>query len=179
MKKWNLRQLIFLVLCCDIGLFSKRILSPLTHLVTDLLRIPDGISTGFSLMFLIVAASIVGRFGCAGVMGAVQSVLAVAFGMVGAMGVLAPISYILPGLVIDCVLWGMGRFPMPWRMVAANVLGAMSACLTASFLVMHLRGGLFWLYVGTGCLGGALFGFLGTKIRKLILPHIGVPAPRS
>jgi len=179
MKKWNLRQLIFLVLCCDIGLFSKRILSPLTHVVTDLLRVPDGIFTGFSLMFLIIAASIVERFGCATVMGAVQSALAMALGMVGAMGVLTPISYILPGLVIDCVLWCTGRFPMSYRMVAANILGGMSACLTANFLVMHLRGGLLWLYVGTGCLGGALFGLLGVKVRKLILPHIGAPAPRS
>lgn len=175
MKKWNLRQLLFLMLCCDIGLFSKRLLSPVTILITDALRIPDGMSTGFSLMFLVVAAALVPGFGCAALMGAVQSMLAFALGMVGAMGALAPISYILPGLVIDLVLLLTRRtgVPVGGGMVAANALGSITACAAANVLVMHLPGKLLWLYLGTAGLSGMLFGLLGIRIWALAAPILG------
>ena len=45
--------LIFLALCCDLGLFAKRIIAPAANLLTDSLHIPGGIGTSFSLMFLV------------------------------------------------------------------------------------------------------------------------------
>ena len=101
MKTFRLRTLIFLALCCDLGLFSKRLIAPAANLITDFLHIPGGIGTSFSLMFLVVAAVTVDRFGCAVIMSIVQSGLALAFGMVGSMGALSLVGYIVPGLVID------------------------------------------------------------------------------
>lgn len=43
-KHMDLRHLLFLVICCDLGLFSKRLISPLANIVTDFLHIPGGIS---------------------------------------------------------------------------------------------------------------------------------------
>ena len=56
MKKFDLRTLIILALCCDLGLFAKRIIAPVANVITDSLHIPGGIGTSFSLMFLVVAA---------------------------------------------------------------------------------------------------------------------------
>lgn len=56
MRQLNLRQLIFMALCCDLGLFAKKLILPAANLVTDALHIPGGIGTSFSLLFLVTAA---------------------------------------------------------------------------------------------------------------------------
>ena len=61
MKQWSLRELIFFALCCDLGLFSKKLIGPAANLLTDALHIPGGIGTGFSLMFLVIAAAVCPR----------------------------------------------------------------------------------------------------------------------
>lgn len=92
MRFYPLRTTIFLALCCDLGLFSKRLISPAANLITDSLHIPGGIGTSFSLMFLVIAVVLVPRPGCAAAMGAVQSALALGLGMVGSMGALSPLA---------------------------------------------------------------------------------------
>ena len=37
MNNYKLRNLIFLTLCCDMGLFSKRLIAPVANIVTDML----------------------------------------------------------------------------------------------------------------------------------------------
>ena len=109
MKHLSLRNLLFLTLCCDLGLFSKRLIAPAANILTDFLRIPGGIGTSFSLMFLVVAAELVPIFGCATLMSVIQSMIALSLGMVGSMGILSPIGYIVPGIVIDLIRQYAGR----------------------------------------------------------------------
>lgn len=170
MKRFTLRQFIFLALCCDLGLFSKKLIAPVANVITGALHIPGGVGTAFSLMFLTVGAAVTGGFGAATVMGAVQSVLALAFGMVGSMGALAPIGYILPGLVIDCVLWMTGRTALSRtdRLVCANTLAAAAACLIANLIVFRLWGPILLLYLCVSCTCGALFGLLGSKVTPAV-----------
>ena len=98
MKKLRLNQLIYLALCCDMGMIAKRLIAPAANLFTDALHIPGGIGTSFSLMFLVVGAVLTGQFGAATLMGAIQSGIALAMGATGSLGILAPIGYIVPGL---------------------------------------------------------------------------------
>lgn len=178
MKKFSLKQLIFLALCCDLGLFSKKIIGPFANVITDSLHIPGGISTAFSLMFLTVGASLFPQFGCATIMGTVQSVLALSFGMVGSMGVLAPIGYILPGIVIDCFLWITRSTALDAadKSTCANALAAMTASITANLIVFHLQGLIFCLYLGVSCTCGALCGLLGGKLVKHLKRTIFKPS---
>lgn len=174
MKKFKLNQLIFMALCCDFGLFAKRLILPAANLVTDALHIPGGIGTSFSLMFLTVAAFLMPSCGCAAIMGTVQSVIAFSFGMVGSMGALAPIGYIVPGIVIDLIRQGTRRLPLTAKeaIVIASVLSSMSACLTANFIVFHLRGLILLLYVSvagtSGAICGVLAGSLVTRLQTII-----------
>jgi len=172
MKGSRLRDLIFLALCCDLGLFSKRLIAPAANLITDHLRIPGGIGTSFSLMFLIVAAELLPFFGCGTLMGFVQSMLAYSIGMVGSMGALAPIGYIVPGLVIDVVFFisRKGKFSLETRTVSANILAAVSAALTANVIVFHLRGPILLLYACVSMCSGALFGLLAAALAKRLKP---------
>ena len=175
MRHFRLRTLIFLALCCDLGLFSKRLVAPAANLITDFLHIPGGISTSLSLMFLVLAAAMADRFGCAAIMGAVQSVLAVAFGMVGSMGALSPIGYIVPGVVIDLLLFITRKSPLSPRdrIVLANAAAAPCAALTANFIVFHLRGVVLLLYLCVSATSGAVFGLVGAEIARRLTPILG------
>lgn len=174
MKKFNLRAWLFMALCCDFGLFSKKLVSPAANLITDFLHIPGGIATSFSLMFLVIAASVIPVFGCASIMGAVQSMLALFFGMTGSMGFLAPIGYILPGIVIDlilCLSRKIAKDPGPGIM-PAMILSSVTACLTATVLVFRLRGLVLLLYVCVSAASGSLCGLLTVSMVCRLKPII-------
>lgn len=174
MKKFTLRQLVFMAVCCDLGLFSKRLITPLTNILTDALHIPGGIGTSFSLMFLVIAAAMLAVPGVASVMGAVQSGLALGLGMVGSMGALSPIGYILPGLVIDLVLF-LGKKASVDRSVlllTANMLGALTASLTANLIVFRLWGIVLLLYAAVSLFSGAVCGVLAECIVVRLMPVI-------
>ena len=181
MKHHRLRNLIFLALCCDLGLFSKRLIAPAANVITDFLRIPGGIGTSFSLMFLIVAAELVPVFGCAALMGAVQSILALSLGMVGSMGALSPIGYIVPGLVIDIIFLISRKMKLNTEtgMILANMLSAMAAGFTADLIVFRLRGPALALYLSVGALSGAFCGCLGYALAKRLKPVLEMPEGRS
>ena len=181
MKTLPLRTLIFLALCCDLGLFSKRLIAPAANLVTDLLHIPGGVGTSLSLMFLVVAAATVERFGCAAIMGAVQSGLALAFGMVGSMGALSAIGYIVPGIVIDLVLAATRKSLLSRRdrIVLANALSAPCAALTANWIVFHLRGAALLLYLCVSATSGAIFGLAGAELARRLAPVLGTGPRRG
>lgn len=172
MKKFSLRQMIFLALCCDLGLFSKRLIAPAANLITDALHIPGGIGTGFSLMFLVIAAAFIPHAGCGAVMGAVQSVLALAFGMAGSMGALSPIGYIAPGIVIDLILWTARKRALPPEssMPAANGAASMAAAFTANLIVFRLSGFALALYLCVAAASGVICGLLGAKILCRLSP---------
>ncbi len=170
MNRFSLRNLLFLTLCCDLGLFTKRLIAPAANILTDFLRIPGGIGTSFSLMFLVVAAELVPIFGCATLMGIVQSIIALSLGMVGSMGILSPIGYIVPGIVIDLIFLlsrktGLGT---DLTLTISNMLGAAAASLTANFIVFRLPGVPLALYIVVALASGAVCGsFAGVLVKRL------------
>ena len=170
MKHLSLRNLLFLTLCCDLGLFSKRLIAPAANILTDFLRIPGGIGTSFSLMFLVVAAELVPIFGCATLMSVIQSMIALSLGMVGSMGILSPIGYIVPGIMIDLLFLlsrkaGLGT---DLALTLANMLGAASASLAANLIVFHLPGVPLALYIVVALASGAVCGtFAGVLVKRL------------
>ena len=174
LKHLNLRAWLFIALCCDLGLFSKKLISPAAHLITGFLHIPGGVSTSFSLMFLVIAAALMPTFGCAALMGAVQSMLALFLGMTGRMGLLAPIGYILPGLAIDLILYAsrkMTNSSSPGIM-PAMIASSVTACLTATALVFRLRGIVLLLYVFVSAASGSLCGLLAVSMVSRLRPVI-------
>jgi len=170
-----LTRLIFMALCCDLGLFTKRLIAPAANIITDSLHIPGGIATAFSLMFLVIAVALMPRFGVGTLMGTVQSGIALAMGMVGSMGALSPIGYILPGLVIDCVFWVTGRLKLheEHQILIANALAGMTASLAANLIVFRLRGVVLLLYLAVATTCGAVCGLLGGWVTKKLNLALG------
>ena len=174
LKHLNLRAWLFMALCCDLGFFSKKLISPVAHLITGFLHIPGGVSTSFSLMFLVIAASLIPVFGCAALMGAVQSMLALFFFLSGSMGLLAPIGYILPGLALDLILYisrKMTNSSCPGIM-PAMIVSSVTACLTATVIVYRLRGIVLLLYVFVSAASGSLCGILAVSLVSRLKPVI-------
>lgn len=172
MKRLKLNMLIFMALCCSLGLFVKKLVNPLANVITEALHIPGGISTGFSIMFLVVAAEIVRMKKCGTMMGAVQGFLALALGRIGSMGVLAPLGYFVPGITIDIVyfLQKYLKLSRTGRMMLANGLAAVMASVTANLLVFHLKGIVLLLYLCVSLTSGSIYGYLGALIVPRIYP---------
>ena len=164
-----------MALCCDLGIFAKKLVVPTANLVTDFLRIPGGIGAAFSLMFIVLAAAFVSKFGAATLMGLTQSLIAVFMGTVGSMGVLAPVGYILPGIAIDVVML-FARKAKTERLnalVLANICASVTACLAANAIVFALRGVVLCLYVCVAALSGAVCGVLASSCAKKLDPLFG------
>ena len=172
MKNIRVRDLILLAFFADIGFVSKRLISPFANVLTDFLRVPGGIGTAFSLMFLVIGACVIKRRGSAAVMGLVQYILAMSLGMTGAMGMLSPIGYLLPGIAIDITLSFCERSGMslPLSMILANAAGSLTAALTANFIVFRLHGAVLALYMLIGLISGGICGLLAAVICKRIRP---------
>ena len=172
MKNSKLHMLIFMALCCSLGLVVKKLVNPLANVVTEALHIPGGISTGFSIMFLVIAAEIVMMKRSGVMMGAVQGFLALALGRIGSMGIFAPLGYIVPGIAIDVVysLQKYLKLSRVERMILANGMAAVMASVTANVLVFHLRGAILWLYLCVSLTSGSIYGYLGSIIAARLYP---------
>lgn len=176
MRHSKLANLNFMAFCCVLGLVTKKLINPMANVITEALHIPGGISTGFSLMFLVIAAEIVcgtadrekdGSWKhCGALMGAVQGLLALCMGRVGSMGVLAPIGYFMPGVAIDLIYgtkigWKCTRLE---RMVFANAFAAVTASVTANLIVFRLWGPVLCLYLCVSAFSGTIYGILGSSV---------------
>ena len=170
MKYHRLFTLNVMALCCILGLFAKKLINPFANVITEALHIPGGISTGFSIMFLVIAAELIQTPRCGIMMGTAQGLLALIMGRVGSMGLLSPIGYIVPGLAIDLV-YCLCRSPLVSRadrMVLANGLASVMAAVTANIIVFHLVGPVLWLYLCVSATSGSLYGVLGSTIAARI-----------
>lgn len=183
MRRSKLSDLNFMALCCVLGLFTKKLINPLANVITDSLHIPGGVSAGFSIMFLVVAAEVV-RGGrrknemwkhCGSLMGAVQGFLALCLGRIGSMGILAPLGYLIPGVTID-VVYGLGErlgFDRMERMVVANALAAVMASVAANIIVFRLWGPVLFLYLCVSAVSGTVYGIVGAAVAGRLKEIVG------
>lgn len=163
-------KLMFVFFCCFVGLFSKRLINPLANLITDNLHIPGGISTSFSLMFMVIAVGVTRKKWCAVPMAIAQCTAAFMIGMIGSMGAFLPVAYIVPALVIDIIMLLPGKEMHSYvlKLFAANILSSVSAAMTANFLVFHLPKMILLVYVCVAATSGAVCGYIAAEVSVRI-----------
>lgn len=170
----KLTKLNFMAICTILGIVSKRMINPFANIITEMLHIPGGIGTAFSIMFLVIGKELVQERKCATLMATVQGLLSLALGFVGSMGILMPIAFIATGIAIDIVYYVCEKINCEQveRMAFANAMAALSASLVANFLVFQLPFTVVWLYFGVSLLCGTSFGILGsslaTRLKKVL-----------
>lgn len=168
-QKVSLRHLTFLAICVALSLVTKRVISPITNLLTDFLRIPGGgAATAFSLMFLVIGTSEL-RWNWAGAAaGFIQSLIAMSLGMSAYQGVFAILTYTLPGVIIDLFRRFYPRRDKTYFLLtcaAANTAGA----LLTDLLIFRLEGIAFLLWMLIACTVGLLSGILGEMLFRRIV----------
>ncbi|SEP98278.1 hypothetical protein SAMN02910369_00966 [Lachnospiraceae bacterium NE2001] len=169
-KNSLLRDIAIMILCCFAGVALKRLINPFANMVTDALHVPGGISTAFSLMFLVIASLVTKRKWCATVMGSMQALTALAIGMVGSMGILMPLAYIIPGIAVDLVMLipEKGLFSDYFKAFIAGILSSVSAALFADLVVFHLPIKPLTVYLLLATVSGAICGGLAGASTDLI-----------
>lgn len=172
--KISLSKLIFMALCCDMGILLKKLIAPAQNIVTQALHIPGGIGASASLMFIIAGAMMCDIPGCATLMCITQSLIALALGTSGSMGALAPIGYIVPGIAIDLLLLIMkrGRISRTECFMIVNALAGTVASLVANIITFRLEGPPLWLYVSVAFMSGAVCGLLGARLVSRVEPIV-------
>lgn len=179
MNKMGLKQMLYLAICCDLGIICKRLISPFANVLTDAIHVPGGIGTSFSLMFLVVGAAVTNSFGAGLLMGALQSGIALATGMTGNLGLLSPIGYMIPGIAIDLVFLCLRNRDIETRIMAACIIAPLTASLTANALIFHLKGVVLLLYAGVACSTGALCGLIAIPLTSRLRPFADAPSWRK
>lgn len=169
-KKIPTVHLTYLAICIVMGLMAKRIVSPVTNMLTDFIRIPGGsAATAFSIMFLAVGCSAVNYYLAGTCSGFVQGIIALILGMSGYQGLLAIITYTIPGVVIDLIRRILKRIDLTYFVVCCCMANTLCACIS-NLLVFHLRSIalLLWLLIaasfGTGA--GIVGNFIYIKISQ-------------
>ena len=160
----------FMIICCILGVITKKIINPYANMVTDALHVPGGISTAVSLMFLVIASGVSGRKWNGTIMALMQAAAAMSIGMVGSMGALLPVAYLLPGIMIDLVMLipGKSRISMRLKAFTANIAGSVIAAVFADIIVFHLPVSALSVYLCLAAFSGAVCGcFAGAIIIPL------------
>lgn len=167
----SLKSDIFIMLVlCFAGVFCKKLINPFANTVTDSLHVPGGISTAIALMFLVIASGITGRKWCASAMGLAQVVMALALGSMGSMGLLMPLAYLIPGVVIDLVMLVPENriISLMGKSFIANIASSVSAALFADIVVFHLPVKPLVVYLCLATVSGAICGFIAGAVSSSI-----------
>ena len=171
----ELRASIFMMICCVLGLFLKRVISPVTNIVTDFIRMPGGgVAGGVTMSLLVLGASLSKRRWAGTFMGLLQGLLALALGMGGYQGPFAVITFTVPGIAIDAARYFMRGEPEKTGLfyVAGSAAAGVSA-IASNLLVFRFKGLTFLLWVTlamcAGLLGGLISGLLYKRIKPMII----------
>lgn len=166
LRKFTAEELLYIAVFSALGLAAKPIITPVVHLVSAPLMIPGGsLAGGFYMMWLVLAAVVVDKFGAAFLVGLVQAIVILSLGFFGSHGAVSLVSYTVPGLVVELVRFLFRNtktvYTQVFMCVAANVSGSLIVIL----LVMRLP--LFPLLIAV--LSAAISGIIGGLISFSIL----------
>ncbi len=167
---FSVYELIIIALTASLGLATKPIIVPLTHLITGPLFIPGGsVAGGFYMMWLVLGASLVKKKGTATLIGITQGIIVMITGSFGTHGVLSILTYGLPGLAIDLVFVVFRRnFQTPADFFLAGVLANISGTYLSNLVFFRLPLLPLIISLSTGALSGGLGGLLAYLIYKRV-----------
>ncbi len=169
-KKFSTYDLILISMMAALGIATKPIIVPLTHIITGPLFIPGGaVAGGLYMMWIVLGGCLVKKRGAAFLVGLVQGIIVIVSGAYGTHGVASIITYTLPGLAID-VTWLIMR-SKGVKLIACFVAG-MVANLTGTYLSnwMFFKLPIIPLTISlcSAALSGGVGGIIAYNITKRI-----------
>ena len=168
LKRFTLFNLMVIALTAALGIAVKSVIVPLVHLVTGPLYIPGGsVAGGIYMSFLILAVSLTGIRGAAGLCGFCQGIMVLIIGTAGSHGALSVLSYTLTGLAVDLLMLVIRH---KGCCAVCCFFGGMAANLTGTLIVSSAFFDLplvpLLLSLAAGALSGGVGGLLAWAITK-------------
>jgi len=170
LKKFRLHELSLIALMAALGIATKPIIVPLTHMITGPLFIPGGAVAGGLYMFWIaLAAGLVGKRGTATLTALVQALIIVVTGAFGSHGIVSIITYTVPGMMIDLVFLILRR---RWHtnvdFFVAGVIANLSGTYLSNMVFFRLPLVPLIMSLASGILSGGIGGLIAYKIYKMV-----------
>lgn len=177
LSRFSMFELVVLALIACLGIAAKPVIVPLVRIITGPLYIPGGvIAGGFYMMWLVLGAGLIRKFGAGTLIAAVQAVMVMALGIHGTHGLMSLVTYLLPGIAVDLTWLVLGRknsnalFCFAAGM-AANVSGVLMVNL------MFFRLPLIPLLLALSA--SALSGGLGGLVAYTVVRQVGRSSLKS
>ena len=167
LSSFSVFNIIIMAMCAALGIAIKPVIVPLAHIITGPLFIPGGaVAGGFYMLFIAVAAGLVGKPGAATLTCVVQAILVIITGVIGSHGIMSLMTYILPGVVVDLFLLIVRKRGM--NALICLIIGLL-ANVTGSFLSNVVFFRLPFVPLMLTLLAAALSGSLGGLIAWQII----------
>ncbi|WP_461204698.1 ECF transporter S component [Clostridium sp. DL1XJH146] len=170
LKKFNIFEIIVIALMAALGLATKPIIVPLTHMITGPLFIPGGaVAGGFYMLWIVLGAGLIPKRGTATLIALTQAIIVAVTGTFGTHGVLSIVTYTLPGLMIDFIFLLLRRkITTSIDFFLAGVIANLSGTYLSNLVFFKLPLIPLVLSLATGTLSGGLGGIIGYVLAKKI-----------
>ncbi|MBT9159083.1 MAG: ECF transporter S component [Dehalococcoidia bacterium] len=161
-------DLVLIALMAVLGIATKPVIVPLVRIITGPLLIPGGaLAGGLYMMWLVMAAGLVGKPGAATLTAIVQAIVVMATGTFGTHGIATLVTYTVPGIAADVVFLFARRQKYN---IGHYFLAGMAANISGTFLTMLVFFRLplipLLLALSSGALSGGLGGLIAFSIIK-------------
>ena len=168
LSNFSVFNLTIIAVISALGVATKPIVVLLVHVVTGPLFIPGGaIAGGFYMLWIVIGAGMVKKFGTGTLIGIVQSILVIATGTMGNHGIMSIVSYTMPGLVVDLVFFfsknkNYNVLHYVFGCLAANVTGT----LISNIMFFRLPYITVIFILSSAALSGIIGGLIASSIIK-------------
>ncbi len=172
LNKFMAFDLVLIAMMAALGVATKPIVVGLVHIITGPLFIPGGsFAGGFYMMWIVLGAGLIKKGGTATLIGLVQAIMVLAAGIYGSHGMVSLLTYTLPGVTVDLLLW-VSRWEAGEKRamfmggIGANLCGVVLSNLI--FFRLPLIPLVFSMSAGalSGALGGLLAWMLAHRLSK-------------
>ncbi len=170
LDKFSVFDLIIIAMISALGIASKPVIVPLSHIITGPLLIPGGVvAGGFYMLWLVLGAGIVGKPGTATLMGVIQALAVFGTGVFGSHGAMSLLSYTFPGFAVDLLLLLIRhRVCCPLCAFLAGVAANVSGSALVNIIYFRLPLIPLILSLAVATLSGGLGGLVAFKIIQLV-----------
>jgi energy-coupling factor transport system substrate-specific component len=178
-KRMTSFEIILIALLSVLGVVIKPMIMPVLNILTDVILIPGGsVAGGFNIMWIVIGATIIDRKYVAIYMCFLQAVVSLLMGISGFHGILIFVTYMVPGIIVDFVMYYLKRLNLKHRMILAGALGNLCGSFLTNYLFFQLDIVPMLLFYAFAMIAGGSGGNFG-KLLLHKLPNIVIKKERK
>jgi hypothetical protein len=170
LDRFSMFDLVIIAMTASLGIATKPVIVPLTHIITGPLYIPGGvIAGGFYMMWIVLGAGFVEKIGTATLVSTVQAIMVVSLGIFGSHGIVSFLTYILPGISVDLILLISGhRCCCGGCCFAAGIAANICGTFMVNLVFFQLPAIPLVLTMSSAALSGGLGGIIANSLLKQV-----------